>query len=81
MRADARGKGDAVLLIHGMPTNGRLWDGVVRELSRRYKCIVIDLPGNGKQAISPLWAIGVHPLFGAPFWLACASRASRHGSN
>ena len=47
MHCDSRGKGDAVLLIHGMPTNGRLWDGVVGELSRRYKCIVIDLPGMG----------------------------------
>jgi pimeloyl-ACP methyl ester carboxylesterase len=53
MHADARGKGDAVLLIHGMPTNGRLWDGVVRELSRRCKCIVIDLPGMGDTPFLP----------------------------
>ncbi len=53
MHSDARGKGDAVLLIHGMPTNGRLWDGVVRKLSRRYKCIVIDLPGMGNTPFLP----------------------------
>ena len=53
MHADSRGKGDAVLLIHGMPTNGRLWDGVVRELSRRHKCIVIDLPGTGNTPFLP----------------------------
>ena len=47
MHSDSRGKGDAVPLIHGMPTNGRLWDGVVRELSRRHKCIVIELRGMG----------------------------------
>jgi pimeloyl-ACP methyl ester carboxylesterase len=53
MHSDARGKGDAVLLIHGMPTNGRLWDGVVSELSRRFKCIVIDLPGMGNTPSLP----------------------------
>jgi pimeloyl-ACP methyl ester carboxylesterase len=47
MHSSSRGKGEAVLLIHGMPTNGRLWDRVVRELSRQHKCIVIDLPGMG----------------------------------
>lgn len=47
MHSRARGTGDAVLLIHGMPTNGRLWDGVVRELESRFKCVVIDLPGMG----------------------------------
>jgi pimeloyl-ACP methyl ester carboxylesterase len=30
-----------------MPTNGRLWDGVVRDLSRHFRCFVIDLPGMG----------------------------------
>jgi|HubBroStandDraft_6_1064221.scaffolds.fasta_scaffold111119_2 pimeloyl-ACP methyl ester carboxylesterase len=53
MHSDSHGKGDAVLLIHGMPTNGRLWDGVVRDLSPRYKCIVIDLPGMGSTPFLP----------------------------
>ena len=47
MRCNVRGKGEAVLLIHGMPTNGRLWDGVARDLSRHFRCFVIDLPGMG----------------------------------
>lgn len=45
MRCSSRGRGEAVLLIHGMPTNGRLWDDVVGELSRCYRCFVVDLPG------------------------------------
>lgn len=47
------GKGEAVLFIHGMPSNGRLWDEVVQELSRRYRCIVIDLPGMGDTSFVP----------------------------
>ncbi len=47
MHSSARGKGEAVLFIHGMPTNGKLWDPVVGELSRKHKCVVIDLPGMG----------------------------------
>jgi pimeloyl-ACP methyl ester carboxylesterase len=53
MHCSARGKGEAVLLIHGMPTNGRLWDSVVAELSRHYRCIVIDLPGMGDTPFLP----------------------------
>ena len=53
MHSSSHGKGEAVLLIHGMPSNGRLWDEVVRELSRQYRCIVIDLPGMGDTAFLP----------------------------
>lgn len=53
MRCDSRGKGEAVLLIHGMPTNGRLWDDVVRHLSSHFQCFVIDLPGMGGTPFLP----------------------------
>jgi len=53
MRCNVRGKGEAVLLIHGIPTNGRLWDGVVRDLSRHFRCFVIDLPGMGGTPFLP----------------------------
>lgn len=53
MRCSSRGKGEAVLLIHGMPTNGHLWDGVVRDLSRHFRCFVIDLPGMGGTPFLP----------------------------
>jgi pimeloyl-ACP methyl ester carboxylesterase len=53
MRCNSLGKGEAVLLIHGMPTNGRLWDGVVHDLSRDFRCFVIDLPGMGGTPFLP----------------------------
>jgi pimeloyl-ACP methyl ester carboxylesterase len=53
MRCNVRGKGEAVLLIHGMPTNGRLWDGVVRILSRHHRCFIVDLPGMGGTPFLP----------------------------
>lgn len=53
MHSSSHGKGQAVLLIHGMPSNGRLWDEVVRVLSRQYRCIVIDLPGMGDTSFLP----------------------------
>lgn len=42
------GSGEAVLFIHGMPTNNRLWSGIIERLCDRYTCFAIDLPGLGK---------------------------------
>ena len=53
MRCRSHGKGDAVLFIHGMPTNGRLWDNVVQELRCQYQCFVIELPGMGGTPFVP----------------------------
>jgi pimeloyl-ACP methyl ester carboxylesterase len=53
MHCSVRGKGEAVLLIHGMPTNGRLWDDVVLELARHFQCFVVDLPGMGRTPFLP----------------------------
>jgi pimeloyl-ACP methyl ester carboxylesterase len=53
MHCSARGEGEAVLFIHGMPTNGRLWDGVVLELTRHFQCFVVDLPGMGGTPFLP----------------------------
>jgi pimeloyl-ACP methyl ester carboxylesterase len=47
MHCNRRGKGDAVLFIHGMPTNGRIWDDVVRDLACHFRCFIVDLPGMG----------------------------------
>lgn len=53
MRCSTRGKGEAILFIHGMPTNGRLWDDVVRDLAGNFRCFVIDLPGMGGTPFLP----------------------------
>lgn len=49
MKFSSRGSGPAVLLLHGLPTSGRLWDYVVPELQRKFTCIVVDLPGAGQS--------------------------------
>src|SRR5579871_6289430 len=48
-----RGKGDAILFIHGMPTSHMLWDGVIDQLSGHHKCFAIDLPGMGETPFVP----------------------------
>jgi pimeloyl-ACP methyl ester carboxylesterase len=48
MHSFSRGSGHPVLFIHGMPTNGRLWTGVVDKMSGRFTCLTVDLPGLGR---------------------------------
>src|SRR5262245_45283564 len=39
-----------VLLVHGLASNARLWDGVGEELSARgYPSVAIDLRGHGRS--------------------------------
>lgn len=44
-----RGDGPPILFIHGIPTNGRLWDFVVERLQQQHTCVVVDLPGFGES--------------------------------
>jgi len=37
-----------VLFIHGIPTSGQLWTGVIDKLLGRFTCLAVDLPGLGK---------------------------------
>jgi pimeloyl-ACP methyl ester carboxylesterase len=39
-----------VILLHGFPLNGAMWDEVVPALSDRYRVIVPDLRGHGATA-------------------------------
>jgi len=48
-----QGKGDAILFIHGRPTNCKLWDGVIQELSIHHRCFAVDLPGMGHTPFAP----------------------------
>jgi pimeloyl-ACP methyl ester carboxylesterase len=43
------GSGYPVLFIHGMPTSGRLWDGVISKLRGQFHCLAVDLPGLSFQ--------------------------------
>jgi pimeloyl-ACP methyl ester carboxylesterase len=48
-----QGNGDAIVFIHGMPTNSKLWNGIIRELSSQHRCFAVDLPGMGKTPFIP----------------------------
>jgi NAD(P)-dependent dehydrogenase (short-subunit alcohol dehydrogenase family)/pimeloyl-ACP methyl ester carboxylesterase len=38
-----------VVLVHGYPDNGSMWDGVVAELSGRFRTVVYDVRGAGES--------------------------------
>ena len=42
-----RGEGPAVLLLHGFPTSGYDWRGVIDGLADAYRCVALDFPGYG----------------------------------
>lgn len=46
---EVHGQGPPVLLVHGYPLSGRLWDEVVPPLSRDFRLIVPDLRGHGRS--------------------------------
>jgi pimeloyl-ACP methyl ester carboxylesterase len=48
-----QGKGDAILFIHGMPTNRMLWDSTIQQLSNHHRCFAVDLPGMGETPFTP----------------------------
>jgi len=43
------GRGEPVLLLHGFPLDGRMWDMQAKELSRAARVIVPDLAGFGRS--------------------------------
>jgi len=44
-----KGQGPAVILVHGFPLDGRMWDAQVEGLSGRYRVIAPDLRGFGQS--------------------------------
>jgi pimeloyl-ACP methyl ester carboxylesterase len=47
---------DAILFLHGIPTRGCLWNGIVERLSHRFLCIKVDLPADGFRNLVALAA-------------------------
>ena len=47
---DSGGDGPPVLFLHGFLFDGRMFDGQVRALAGRYRCLRLDLPGQGRSA-------------------------------
>lgn len=42
------GSGPSLLLVHGFPLSGFTWRKLLPELSKRYTCYALDLPGMGE---------------------------------
>ncbi|HRG57885.1 MAG TPA: alpha/beta hydrolase [Bacteroidia bacterium] len=42
-----KGKGRAIVLLHGFLGSFQIWENILPELSKRYKVVLIDLPGHG----------------------------------
>jgi pimeloyl-ACP methyl ester carboxylesterase len=53
MKFQVQGSGAPVLLLHGLPTSGRLWDPTVAQLRDSFSCVVVDLPGMGDSPPLP----------------------------
>ena len=47
------GDGPPLVLIHGWPQHGGMWKQVVPTLSRRFRCIAVDLRGLGASPAPP----------------------------
>lgn len=46
----ASGSGSPVVLLHGFPETGKMWDKVAAALSAEHRVLVPDLPGYGRSA-------------------------------
>lgn len=47
------GQGETILFIHGLGSYIPAYDKIIPELSKKYRCIAIDLPGYGKSSKDP----------------------------
>lgn len=51
--ATDEGDGPPLVLLHGWPQHSGMWDEVVPQLSRRFRCIAMDLRGLGASPAPP----------------------------
>ena len=47
------GSGPPLLLLHGIPTSARLWEGLLEDLGAHHDCIAPDLLGLGRSVPAP----------------------------
>ena len=45
------GAGPPVLMLHGNPDSGIMWEGIAQRLATHYRCIAPDLPGFGHSEV------------------------------
>jgi len=48
---DEEGKGEAVVLVHAIGCDHRMWDEVARGLARQFRVLRVDLRGHGKSPV------------------------------
>ena len=58
--AGSRGAGEPLVLIHGFPTSGHLWNEVVPLLPPGHRTVVLDLLGYGRSDWPGAAGLGVH---------------------
>lgn len=46
------GTGPALMLLHGFPLDGSIWDAIVPDLAQQFTVLVPDLPGVGQSILS-----------------------------
>jgi pimeloyl-ACP methyl ester carboxylesterase len=60
IRIRESGKGPALLMVHGLFVSGDVFRPLMDRLSDRFRCLAVDLPGNGRSiaslSFSPGWA-------------------------
>jgi len=71
-----RGGGDVVVFVHGHPFDRAMWDPQLDDLSARFRCIALDLPGYGESRGSA-GKISMSDLAGAVIGAADALGVSR----
>lgn len=57
--AGSRGAGEPIVLVHGFPTSGHLWNGVVPLLPPGHRVVVLDLLGYGRSDPARGAAVGL----------------------
>jgi pimeloyl-ACP methyl ester carboxylesterase len=46
------GEGIPVMLVHGFPVDGSLWDAVAASLNKQFRLLIPDLPGSGSSPLA-----------------------------
>jgi pimeloyl-ACP methyl ester carboxylesterase len=55
---EVHGTGEPVLLVHGFPLSGRLWQPLVESMKDDYRLIIPDLRGFGRSEASKEASMG-----------------------
>ena len=53
---ETKGKGNAVVFVHGFPESSAIWDDFAEELSKDFLVVTLDLPGHGESGMPATFA-------------------------